>query len=46
MDDLEQYSRRTCLKISGMRESGRIESTDQLALKVIDELVLPNTGKI
>jgi hypothetical protein len=45
MDDLEQYSRRTCLKISGIRESGRIENTDQLALKVIDELVLPNTGQ-
>lgn len=45
MDDMEQYSRRTCLKISGIRESGKIENTDQLALKVINELVLPNTGR-
>jgi len=43
MDDMEHYSRRTCLKISGIRESGKIENTDQLALKVINELVLPST---
>jgi hypothetical protein len=45
MDDIEQYSRRTCLKISGIPESGKIENTDQLALKVINELILPTTGQ-
>jgi hypothetical protein len=45
MDDMEQYSRRTCLKISGIPESGKIENTDQLALKVINELILPTTGQ-
>ena len=45
MDDMEQYSRRTCLKISGIGESGKIENTDQLALKVINEFLWPNTGR-
>ena len=45
MDDMEQFSRRTCLKISGIRESGKIENTDQLALSVINELILPTTGR-
>ena len=39
MDDMEQYSRRTCLKISGIGESSKIENTDQLALKVINEFL-------
>jgi hypothetical protein len=31
--------------ISGIRESGKIQNTDQLALNVINELVLPTTGR-
>ena len=44
MDDMEQYSRRTCLKFSGIQEK-KGENTDKLVLKVINELVLPVTGQ-
>lgn len=45
MDDMEQYSRRTCLKISGIKENGKLENTDNLVLDVINDLILPNTGR-
>lgn len=45
MDDMEQYSRRTCLKISGIKENGKFENTDNLVLDVINDLILPNTGR-
>jgi hypothetical protein len=35
MDDMEQYSQRTCLKISGIRESGKIENTDLTFIKSV-----------
>jgi exosome complex exonuclease DIS3/RRP44 len=48
VDDLEQYSRKNCLKISGIPESRNgkvnIEDTDQIALNVINKYVLAGTG--
>lgn len=40
IDEMEQYSRRTCLKFSGIPEEGTSENTDQIAMNVIN-LVLP-----
>lgn len=45
MEDMEQYSRRTCLKIAGMKENSKFENTDKLVLHVINDLILPNTGR-
>jgi hypothetical protein len=40
LDDQEQYSRRTNLKIPGIKEQGREENTDDLDLDVINNLIL------
>lgn len=34
IDEMEQYSRRTCLKFSGIPEEGTSENTDKLAMKI------------
>ncbi|XP_062606558.1 uncharacterized protein LOC134268329 [Saccostrea cucullata] len=39
MDDMEQYSRRTCLKFTGIPEN-KDENTDQMILNVINNYVL------
>lgn len=39
LDDLEQYSRRNCIKITGVAE-GKEENTDEVALNVINKLIL------
>jgi hypothetical protein len=44
LDDQEQYSRRTNLKISGIKEQGREEKTDDLVLDVINNLILKHQG--
>jgi hypothetical protein len=44
LDDQEQYSRRTNLKISGIKEQGREENTDDLVLDVINNLILKHQG--
>jgi len=44
LDDQEQYSRRTNLKISGIKEQGRDENTDDLVLDVINNLILKHQG--
>ena len=44
LDDQEQYSRRTNLKISGIKEQGRGENTDDLVLDVINNLILKHQG--
>jgi pimeloyl-CoA synthetase len=38
LDDQEQYTRRTNLKISGIKEQDREENTDDLVLDVINNL--------
>lgn len=40
IDEMEQYSRRTCLKFSGIPEEGTSENTDKQAMNVIN-LILP-----
>jgi len=45
LDDQEQYSRRTNLKLSGIKERGREENTDDLVLDVINNLILADTGE-
>ena len=44
LDDQEQYSRRTNLKIPGIKEQGREENTDDLDLDVINNLILKHQG--
>jgi hypothetical protein len=46
LDDQEQYSRRTNLKISGIKEQGREENTDDLVLDVINNLIFKHQGSI
>lgn len=46
IDDLEQYSRKTCLKFSGIPEPAKSkEDTDQIALNVINKYILVGTGQ-
>lgn len=44
LEEMEQYSRRTCLKFSGIPEAkeNETEDTDQLVLQVINESILKN----
>ena len=44
LDDQEQYSRRTNLKISGIKDQSREENTDDLVLDVINNLILKHQG--
>lgn len=45
IDDLEQYSRKNCLKFSGIPEPTKgKECTDQIALNVINKYILVGTG--
>ena len=39
IDDLEQYSRRNCLKFSGIKET-KGENTDALIINIINNVVL------
>ena len=36
MDEMEQYSRRNCLKFTGITEEGYAENTDEMVLRVIN----------
>lgn len=40
MDSMEQYSRRTCLKLSGIPEE-RGEKTDDIVLRITNQFILP-----
>lgn len=42
MDEMEQYSRRNCLKFTGITEEGDAENTDEMVLRVINRIILPN----
>ena len=42
MDEMEQYSRRNCLKFTGITEEGYAENTDEMVLRVINRINLPN----
>lgn len=46
IDDLEQYSRKNCLKFSVIPEPAEgKEDTDQIALNVINKYILVGTGQ-
>jgi hypothetical protein len=40
VDEMEQYSRRNCLKFSGICEEGSRENTDEMVLNIVNRLVL------
>jgi hypothetical protein len=40
VDEMEQYSRRNCLKFSGICEEGPKENTDEMVLNIVNRLVL------
>lgn len=46
IDEMEQYSRRTCLKFSGIPEEGTSENTDKLAMNVINLILSKESSKI
>jgi hypothetical protein len=39
IDEMEQYSRGNCLKLSGICEEGSTENTDEMVLKIVNRLV-------
>lgn len=44
LDDMEQYSRRTCLKFSGIKEEER-EDTYKSIINTINKVILKVTGQ-